>query len=82
VRVALRTRDPFAQLLAFAMTTFLAVPAGVNAAVVMGILPTTGFTLPFLSFGSNSLLVCALSVGVLLRVATEQAAPAPRRRRS
>ena len=82
VRVALRTRDPFAQLLAFAMTAFLAVPAGVNAAVVMGILPTTGFTLPFLSFGSNSLLVCALSVGVLLRVATEQTAPAPRRRRS
>jgi cell division protein FtsW len=81
VRVALRAREPFAQLLAFAMTTFLALPAAVNAAVVMGLLPTTGFTLPFLSFGSNSLLVCALSVGVLLRVASEQAPPRPLGRR-
>jgi len=81
VRVALRAHEPFAQLVAFAMTAFLALPAAVNAAVVMGLLPTTGFTLPFLSFGSNSLLVCALSVGVLLRVASEQTARTPRRRR-
>ena len=81
VRVALRAHEPFAQLIAFAMTAFLAVPAAVNAAVVMGLLPTTGFTLPFLSFGSNSLLVCALSVGVLLRVASEQTAHAPHRSR-
>ena len=74
LRVARAARDPFAQLLAFAMTAFLALPAAVNAAVVMGLLPTTGFTLPFLSFGSNSLLVCALSVVVLLRVAAEQVA--------
>jgi cell division protein FtsW len=51
------------------MTAFIAVPALVNAAVVMGCLPTTGFTLPFVSFGSNSLVACALAVGVLLRIA-------------
>jgi cell division protein FtsW len=69
LRIAARARDPFALLVASGMTALVAVPAAVNAAVVMGLLPTTGFTLPFVSFGSNSLLVCALAVGVLLRVA-------------
>ena len=69
LRIAARARDPFALLVASGMTALVAVPAAVNAAVVMGLLPTTGFTLPFLSFGSNSLLVCGLAVGVLLRVA-------------
>ena len=69
LRVARRAEDRFAQLLAFGMTAFLVVPAAVNAGVVMGLLPTTGFSLPFVSFGSNSLAVCARALGVLLRVA-------------
>jgi cell division protein FtsW len=75
LRVARRARDPFTLLLAVAMTLLVALPAAVNGAVVMGLLPTTGFTLPFLSFGSNSLLVCALAVGMLLRIASVEAAP-------
>jgi cell division protein FtsW len=79
LRIAARARDRFALLLASGMTALVAIPAAVNAAVVMGLLPTTGFTLPFLSFGSNSLLVCGLAVGVLLRIgAFEAALPAPR----
>ena len=76
LRIAARAKDPFSLLVAVGMTSLVAVPAAVNAAVVMGLLPTTGFTLPFLSFGSNSLLVCGLAVGVLMRVgAREDAAP-------
>ncbi len=75
MRVARRAREPFARLVAVAMTCFIVVPAAVNAAVVMGLLPTTGFTLPFLSFGSNSLVVCALAVGILLRIAAREASP-------
>jgi cell division protein FtsW len=79
LRIAARAQDRFALLVASGMTALVSVPAAVNAAVVMGLLPTTGFTLPFLSFGSNSLLVCGFAVGVLLRVAArEGAAPAPR----
>jgi cell division protein FtsW len=74
LRIAARARDPFALLVASGMTALVAVPAAVNAAVVMGLLPTTGFTLPFLSFGSNSLLVCGLAVGVLLRIAAFEGA--------
>ncbi len=81
LRIAHRTEDPFAQLLAFAMTTFLVIPAAVNAGVVMGCLPTTGFTLPFISFGSNSLAVCALALGILLRISAVEATRPARGRR-
>ncbi len=77
LRVARRARDPFASLVAFAMTALLVLPAAVNAGVVMGVLPTTGFTLPLLSFGSNSLVVCGLGLGILLRVAAVDAPPSP-----
>jgi cell division protein FtsW len=72
-RVALRARDPFTLLVAFGMTTLLALPAVVNAGVVMGLLPTTGFPLPFVSYGSNALLVCGLALGQLLRIGVWEA---------
>jgi hypothetical protein len=78
-RIARRARDPFALLTAFGMTALVALPAIVNAAVVMGLAPTKGFTLPFLSYGGNSLLVCALAVGILLRLGSVEAAPEARR---
>ncbi len=72
-RVALRARDPFTLLVAFGMTGLLTLPALVNAAVVMGLLPTTGFPLPFVSYGSNALLVYGLALGLLLRIAVWEA---------
>jgi cell division protein FtsW len=74
-RIAGRARDPFCQLVAFGMTALIALPAAVNAGVVMGLLPTTGFTLPFISFGANSLIVCSITVGILLRIASHEAPP-------
>jgi cell division protein FtsW len=77
VRIARRSRDRFALLTAFGMTAMLTLPAAVNAAVVMGLLPTKGLTLPFLSYGRTSLLVCCLAAGILLGIARREA-PAPR----
>ena len=71
-RIARCAREPFALLAAFGMTSLIAVPAAVNAGVVMGLLPTTGFTLPFLSFGGTSFLVCSLALAILLRIATHE----------
>jgi len=71
LRVARQAREPFALLLAVGCTAAIAVPALCNAAVVMGLLPTTGLALPFLSHGSNSLVCTALAVGILLRIARE-----------
>jgi len=78
-RIAQRARDPLAALVAIGMTSLVGIPAAVNASVVMGLLPTTGFTLPFVSYGGNSLLVCSLAVGILLRIGACEAAPDPKR---
>lgn len=69
LRIALRARQRFGMLLAFGMTMLLTLPAALNAAVVMGLLPTKGLTLPFLSYGRSSLLVCFAAVGILLGLA-------------
>jgi cell division protein FtsW len=75
VRIALRARQRFAMLLAFGMTALLTVPALLNAAVVMGCLPTKGLTLPFLSYGRSSLVVSCLAVGILFSVARAGRSP-------
>jgi cell division protein FtsW len=69
LRIALAAKQRFALLLAFGMTALLTVPALLNAAVVMGCIPTKGLTLPFLSYGRSSLAVSCLAVGILFAVA-------------
>ena len=71
-RIARQAKTRFALLLAFAVTTLLTGPAIVNAGVVMGVLPTKGLTLPFLSYGRTSLVVCCAAVGLLLGIARRQ----------
>jgi len=68
-RVARRACDRFDLLVAFGMVTLLTVPALLNAAVVMGLVPTKGLTLPFLSYGRTSLVVSCVALGILLGVA-------------
>jgi cell division protein FtsW len=75
LRIALAAKQRFALLLAFGMTTLLTVPALLNAAVVMGCLPTKGLTLPFLSYGRSSLVMSCLAVGILFSVARASRAP-------
>ena len=72
-RIASRARSRFAFLLAFSMTSFVAVPAVLNAAVVTGLVPPTGLTLPFVSYGRTSLLVSFVAIGVLLGVGRREA---------
>jgi cell division protein FtsW len=72
-RVARRARDRFDLLCGFAMVSLLTLPALLNAAVVMGMVPTKGLTLPFLSYGRTSLVVSCFALGILLGVARRQA---------
>ena len=77
-RIARQSKDRFALLLALAMTALLTVPALINAAVVMGLLPTKGLTLPFLSHGGTSLVMSCVVLGVLLSAGRQASAASAR----
>jgi cell division protein FtsW len=68
VRTALRTQDMFGRLLAVGITSMVVVQAFINMSVVLGIMPTKGIPLPFVSYGGSSLFVTLACVGVLLNI--------------
>lgn len=68
-RIAARAPDRFGYLLAVGMTNLIAITAFLHMGVALAILPTTGFTLPFVSYGGSALLTYFAAVGILLSVA-------------
>ncbi|MEM7434592.1 MAG: putative lipid II flippase FtsW [Myxococcota bacterium] len=68
LRAAWRAHDEYAGYLAAGMTLFIGLQAFTNLAVAMGLLPTKGLALPFVSYGGSSLLVNAAAVGLILNV--------------
>ena len=64
-RVAMRHPDSFASLLAFGLTLVILLQAVVNVGVVVGLLPTKGLALPFLSYGGSALIGALVQVGIL-----------------
>lgn len=68
LRIAGRAPDAFSALLATGLTAWLVLQALINIAVVTTLLPFTGLTLPFLSYGSTSLGVCMVAAGILLNI--------------
>jgi cell division protein FtsW (lipid II flippase) len=69
--IALRARDGFSTLLAAGLTSVLALQALIIVAGNLKLLPLTGITLPFVSYGGSSLLTNFLILGLLLRIAAE-----------
>lgn len=67
-RIAKKTENVFCKYLAFGITFGLAFQAILNLMVVVGLIPVTGVTLPFLSYGGSSLLITLCSMGVLLNI--------------
>ena len=74
LRVAMRAPDRFGAFLAIGLTTMVAAQAFVNISVVLGLLPTKGIPLPFVSFGGSSLVISLLGMGILLNVSQHAAA--------
>ena len=68
MRSALRARDAHARLMATGITTMIGVQALFNISVVLGLLPTKGIPLPFLSYGGSSLVVTLACAGILLNI--------------
>ena len=65
---AQRAKDPFGTHVAIGLTLLIGVQTFINMGVTVGILPTKGLTLPFISLGGSSLVVLMLCVGVLLNI--------------
>ena len=68
IRVAVRAPDTFGAFLALGLTTMVAVQAFINISVVLGLMPTKGLPLPFISNGGSSLLINLVGMGILLNV--------------
>jgi cell division protein FtsW len=79
MRIARQARTPFLRLVAVGLTFTVVSTAFIHLGVVLGLLPTTGLTLPFVSYGRSNLLLSLLSTGVLVNIGSEReriAAPA------
>lgn len=68
IKIALNAKDEFSKYLAFGMIFQMMIQAIMNLMVVIGLIPVTGVTLPFLSYGGSSLLITLVSIGILLNI--------------
>lgn len=68
IQIALKAKDLFGTYLALGLTFLLVFQAAVNMAVVLGMLPSKGLPLPFVSYGGTSFLVSTVSVGIILNI--------------
>ena len=66
--ISIHCEDKFGKYLSFGITFQLAFQALLNLMVVVGLIPVTGVTLPFLSYGGSSLLITMISMGILLNI--------------
>jgi cell division protein FtsW len=71
-RIARRARSRFLELVAVGLTTTTSITAFLHIGVVIGLLPTTGLTLPFFSYGRSNLIVSFLMTGILVNIGSER----------
>lgn len=74
-RIAKTAPDAFGQYLAAGLTATIALAASLHAAVNLGLMPTTGLGLPFMSHGRSGLLISLISVGVLVNIGRARGKP-------
>ena len=68
IKISLNTKDSFSKYLSFGILFQIIFQAIMNLSVVVGLIPVTGVTLPFLSYGGSSLLVSMGSIGIILNI--------------
>lgn len=71
MKIAKYAQDDFGRYLAVGITSAITLYALINAGVTLGILPTTGLPMPFVSYGGSSMLFSATAVGVLLNISSQ-----------
>jgi cell division protein FtsW len=84
-RIARTSTDPFGQYLAVGLTATIGLTAFMHMAVSLGLMPTTGLTLPFMSYGRSSQVISLLGTGILINIGRLRGSPraaGPRERRT
>ncbi len=84
-RIARTATDPFGQYLAVGLTATIGLTAFMHMAVSLGLMPTTGLTLPFMSYGRSSQVISLLGTGILINIGRLRGSPraaGPRERRT
>jgi cell division protein FtsW len=71
-RIARQARTPFLQLVAVGLTATMVLTAFLHIGVVIGLLPTTGLTLPFVSYGRTNLLLSFVITGILVNIGSRR----------
>lgn len=71
LKLSLRVSDNYGQMLAFGITTLITSHALLNMMIAMALLPPTGVSLPFISYGGSSFLVLSVGVGILLNISIQ-----------
>ena len=71
IRVAGRSKNPFASLVAFGLVSMIFVHVLINVGMTIGVMPITGIPLPFFSYGGSFMLACWLAMGLLIRLSVE-----------
>ena len=72
IKIALRQQNLFSKYLAFGLIFQLIVQVIMNLSVVIGLIPVTGVTLPFMSYGGSSLLTSLIGIGILLNISKNE----------
>lgn len=70
IQIGISIQDKFGSYLAIGITLMISIQAVINMGVVLGLLPTKGLTLPFVSYGGTSLIANLIGLGILLRLST------------
>jgi len=68
IKIAKRAPDLFGRNLAVGLTSAITLYALINTGVALGVFPTTGLPLPFLSYGGTSMLLSSFAIGVILNI--------------
>jgi cell division protein FtsW len=77
ILISFRARDQLGTYIALGLTVLIGVQVLANLGVAMGLLPTKGLNLPFVSFGGSALVISLFAVGILLNISRGHAPPEP-----